>query len=1394
MLYTKVISVCLSIILCLNPVITHADVVGRALQLPVPGGMVRPSTVFNPTLLRGMVVHPDKPLQFDFIVDSGDEKLVGDELKNESQRMINYFLASLTIPEQDLWVNLSPVEKNRIVPDQLIKTELGRDLLSQDYILKQLTASFIYPEEGLGQSFWNQVYERAARQFGLTEIPVDVFNKVWIVPQRATVIEKGNSVYVVDAHLKIMLEADYYAQGLAGEKAFTQTGDTPAAELTKQLLREIIVPAIEKEVNEGKNFSKLRQIVYSMVLSQWYQDILKGSLLNKNYAGKNKISGIDLSDPKNKELIYQQYMAAYNKGVFNYVKEEIDQITHETLPRKYFSGGFKGIKIPRDTATTVLSNIPTESFRIVVDLKDASQISESYLSWNNPNRPVALLKELQELWDENNNFNRAGLMIFLKKYSNQVAEQEDLYPVQAAWPVLKAFLRLKKFQKNQILEVITEEYNEADLPNLIEGLFLINKRVDHRWADKAVPQLKGRRTYLLAAEIHHWAGGLGPVMKFLGKELKALGVDAAYVTPWYLLRRDKGNDLGDVLNYKDMGISNLDEEYDSFYVKIGDKDGINIHTVKVQVASGVDENNVPVFMLKDVQIDNVATTFYTKMLYNYEGKNNPVTKEESMAFINVAGAEFLLREEMKRKNVQGINWKPAVVHSNDGQLAPLTAVIKSRYNTHPVIRDILWAFTTHTYFNRGASDAHWGVRVFLKHMLGITDRYTNASRAVDGDYIDHTSLGARLADVFLAVANTHANDVRYKDPETNLVAMTNGAIPEEMALVFYSNLKQIAVDIEEPTAMEISRAKHFSKVSFNEIARNSHLFSSLGRLVQIDKDAIVFGCARRGVWEKAGMTTAWTKTNIINLMKNRQKKVNVLLLLNDQGSASDKIVEFYTKLEEDIIQLKAQFPEEYPGNFYFVKSFTPEQKIAYLGASDGDIKASAPHTGANETTEEDIAANAGLQFGPNNGGVGEGAIIAQGTVWNHENLGNIVLADTESEYAAAFQKVLNAPPDELAQAQLISYQYGRNLMLAVRTAALNAKAYNKTLALREAFAAEDSRVQDLIVDDLQFYPGAVRGILSTGRNGVTAPFGFYVRGMGIPIYSEGLGLRYFIAKERELISKYGKNVFIQHYARKDFENYLSELFHGLQGSHTLVNRWIESVALTDVPLPEKNARLLRFIDNLQQKIEVKFMDVAIRKRDAHFLLYEVGDGFTWHTDKNGSMSFVEKTGKGLLAFVEAFDRMKALPDIMQYHAKTYFPDYVLYISDLFDQNPIMSSLEGELKDKLDSIRMLYNEQTDAKIQYAKELMTILDGYVTKLQMITDQPDKSTPEKNEPLATDNAQKTGGIDVRNIEVDRNGQLIANVINDRAIEDKILNASGLQAIIIQLTPIANLQVFLQ
>jgi hypothetical protein len=322
------------LVCCLLIPVRHAGA-DNFLGLPEPGKMITLSPAFSPVCIKGLKINPADPFAFDFIIDKGSEPLKI-PLETEVAKLVKYFLTALTIPEQDLWVNLSPYEKDRMIALNLGQTEMGRDMLAQDYVLKQLTASLIYPEGGPGRIFWEKVYSKARQLYGTTDIPFDTFNKVWIVADQADVVERDNSAYVVRAHLKVMVAEDYAA--LNNNARSVEGGDEQ--KLDSGIAREIIIPELEKEVNEGRNFALLRQAFYSMILASWYKMTLKDTVLSQIYGDKSKVMvGVNQSDPKANEAIFNRYLLAFRTGVFNYIKEEPDQDSGEMIPRKYFAGG-----------------------------------------------------------------------------------------------------------------------------------------------------------------------------------------------------------------------------------------------------------------------------------------------------------------------------------------------------------------------------------------------------------------------------------------------------------------------------------------------------------------------------------------------------------------------------------------------------------------------------------------------------------------------------------------------------------------------------------------------------------------------------------------------------------------------------------------------------------------------------------------------------------------------------------------------------------------------------------------------------------------------------------------------------------------------------------------------
>ena len=111
----KVLSILILLCFLVTSIMGPNPVLAQDIRLPAPGVRVALSPEFNPPILKSIKVHPDNPFRFDFIMDTGDDvSLRGaslatkQSLKEQSTKLIKYFLASLTIPEKDLWVNLSP--------------------------------------------------------------------------------------------------------------------------------------------------------------------------------------------------------------------------------------------------------------------------------------------------------------------------------------------------------------------------------------------------------------------------------------------------------------------------------------------------------------------------------------------------------------------------------------------------------------------------------------------------------------------------------------------------------------------------------------------------------------------------------------------------------------------------------------------------------------------------------------------------------------------------------------------------------------------------------------------------------------------------------------------------------------------------------------------------------------------------------------------------------------------------------------------------------------------------------------------------------------------------------------------------------------------------------------
>jgi len=197
-----------------------------------------------------------------------------------------------------------------------------------------------------------------------------------------------------------------------------------------QIMKEMVLPVIEEEINQGKNFAYLRQIYYSLILAVWFKKKLKesidnspksevlgpepgddrqqatgGHVLEKIYLDKKKIEGIDTEDKKIKQKIYNQYLEAYKKGVYNYIKRDYDVPSQKYIQRRYYSGGMdlRGLSssalsrqsFPSDFYATISSSSLSE-VEVVLSPELGGQDPDLATREKEKSRKLSILRETKE--------------------------------------------------------------------------------------------------------------------------------------------------------------------------------------------------------------------------------------------------------------------------------------------------------------------------------------------------------------------------------------------------------------------------------------------------------------------------------------------------------------------------------------------------------------------------------------------------------------------------------------------------------------------------------------------------------------------------------------------------------------------------------------------------------------------------------------------------------------------------------------------------------------------------------------------------------------------------------------------------------------------------------------
>ena len=327
---------------------------------------------FRPVHLR-YLDYDNQANNFKLLLDKGDLEFASpQQLEATTKDLLKYFAIGVTLPNKTFWVNLRPDSPERIIDPALAQTDIGRIFLEADLQLKKDTARYTSPQAPEGREYWDKLYKKAEELFGYENVTIPTLTRPWIVPGEIILRETPDNAYIYKATLKVMLEQDY----LEGPAAF-KFDDPRLKELNEyssQLIREIIIPKLTREVNNSKRYSCLRQVYYSLILAQWFKQRFYGR--GGFYSGlidRKELSGLTSQQPWSAQFYFQEYQKSFKDGEYN-IKEQVSSLGGSNI-RSYFSGGINweninpGVKLIGVGKS--VKDVPIGDYATVVRVEDS---------------------------------------------------------------------------------------------------------------------------------------------------------------------------------------------------------------------------------------------------------------------------------------------------------------------------------------------------------------------------------------------------------------------------------------------------------------------------------------------------------------------------------------------------------------------------------------------------------------------------------------------------------------------------------------------------------------------------------------------------------------------------------------------------------------------------------------------------------------------------------------------------------------------------------------------------------------------------------------------------------------------------------------------------------------
>ena len=284
---------------------------------------------------------------FSYIVEAqkvkGGSKIT--KLADASQRLIDFLLIGLILPNDKFWVNLNPWEPERIVDEDVGTTDVGRIMLEADLQMKGDFCKYENPgETDVGAKYWEQLDKKQEELVNkcMSDHPGQIEDtdnvlfqaatRHWIVPDEITAYGNGDEIYIAEATLSIYSEPVYEHSTF---EIVNQSKSLLSAEClksleqavkeygryAKELEEELILPFVVEEVNNGDQYSALRQVYLSLALAQWYKERFEDTSMFSDLMDSANLTGLESEETWSPRDIWEDYVKSYEKGEYHYEKE-----------------------------------------------------------------------------------------------------------------------------------------------------------------------------------------------------------------------------------------------------------------------------------------------------------------------------------------------------------------------------------------------------------------------------------------------------------------------------------------------------------------------------------------------------------------------------------------------------------------------------------------------------------------------------------------------------------------------------------------------------------------------------------------------------------------------------------------------------------------------------------------------------------------------------------------------------------------------------------------------------------------------------------------------------------------------------------------------------------------